>query len=105
MLGISVTTSDSKAVYDPSTGIISIEETVSVYEVSEESIAEGILKEGDTFVSSTLNENVTKINRQYDIIDMMLDVRVGNTVNFNIIRDGENINVSITITEDCLTEY
>ena len=105
MLGISVTTSDSKAVYDSSTGMISIKETVSVYEVSEGSIAQGILNEGDTFVSSTLNENVTEINRQYDIIDMMLDVRAGDTVNFNIIRDGKNINVSITITEDCLTEY
>ena len=105
MLGISVTTSDSKAVYDSSTGMISIKETVSVYEVSEGSIVKGILNECDTFVSSTLNENVTEINRQYDIIDMMLDVRAGDTVNFNIIRDGKNINVSITITEDCLTEY
>jgi len=35
----------------------------------------------------------------------MLDVRVGDIVTFNILRDGEEKSVSLTITEKCLTEY
>ena len=34
-----------------------------------------------------------------------LDVRAGDTVTLNILRGGEEKTVSITVTEDCLTEY
>ena len=105
LLGITVSTSDSKAVYDAETGHVSICETVSVYEISENSLAEGVFEEGDIFVSATLNGEKTEITRQYHVIDMMLEVRVGDTVVFEIIRDGENKTINITVTEDCLTEY
>ena len=105
LLGITVSTSDSKAVYDTETGHVSICETVSVYEISENSLAEGVFEEGDIFVSATLNGEKTEITRQYHVIDMMLEVRVGDTVVFEIIRDGENKTINITVTEDCLTEY
>ena len=35
----------------------------------------------------------------------MLDVRVGQTVYIEIIRNGETKTVSTVITEDCLTAY
>ena len=105
LLGITVSTSDSKAVYDSTTGLISIEETVSVYEVTKGSLAYGILKADDLLVSASFGEKTQIITRQYNIIDMMLDVRVGDAVTFNIIRGGEEMTVSITITEDCLTAY
>lgn len=105
LLGITVSASDSKAVYNSETGYISIEEKISVYEVSEGSLADGLLLPGDVLASVTLGGNTTQITRQYHVIDMMLDVRVGDTVTFNIIRDGAENTVSITITEDCLTEY
>ena len=44
-------------------------------------------------------------SRQYHVIDMMLDVRVGDTVAFTILRDGKKMTVNIDITEDCLAEY
>lgn len=105
MLGITVSTTDSKAVFDSDTGLISIEETVSVYEVSSGSLAEGILQAGDILVSATVNGNVTEITRQYHVIDMMLDVRVGDEVTLCILRGGEEKTVSITITKGCLTAY
>ena len=105
LLGITVTTSDSKAIYDSETGKIYIEETVSVYEVSESSLANGVLMEGDVLVSATLNGNTTEVTRQYHIIDMMLNVRAGDTVIMNILRDGAEMTVSIQITEDCLAAY
>ena len=105
LLGITVTASDSKAIYDSEKGTIYIEETVSVYEVSKNSLADGALMAGDVLVSATLNGETTEITRQYHIIDMMLDVRVGDVVTLHILRAGEEKTVSITITEDCLTAY
>ena len=105
MLDITVSTSDSKAVYNGATGMLVIQETVSVHEVSDDSIANGVLQEGDVLVSAVLNGETTNITRQYHIIDLMLDVRVGDTVTLNILRNGEEKAVSIVITEDCLTEY
>ena len=105
LLGITVSTSDSKAVYNSETGSFTIEETVSVYEITEGSLADGILQAKDVLVSATLNGEITEITRQYHIIDMMLDVRVGDVVTLKVLRGGEEMNVSVTITEDCLTEY
>ena len=105
LLGITVSTSDSRAVYDSQTGSFKIEETVSVYEVTSGSLADGILQADDILVSATINGNTTEIIRQYHIIDMMLDVRVGDIVTLNILRNGEEMSVSIAITEGCLTAY
>ena len=96
---------DSKAVYNSETGYIRIQETVSVYEVSKGSLADGVLQKGDVLLSATLNGQKTDITRQYHMIDMMLDVRIGDVVEFDILRFGEKHTVQITITEECLTEY
>ena len=105
LLGITVSTSDSKAVLDSATGLVTIEEKVSVYSVNSGSIADGILQAEDILVSATVNGSTTEITRQYHIIDMMLDMRAGDVVTLNILRAGEEMSVSITITEDCLTAY
>lgn len=105
MLGITVSASDSKAVYKTETGLMQIEETVTVYEVSKGSIAEGILQAGDILTCATVNGKKMNITRQYHIIDMMLDVRAGDTVELDILRNGEQSSVRIQITEECLTAY
>ncbi len=105
LLGITVSTSDSKAVFDSETGLLTIEEKVSVYEVTGGSLADGILQAGDVLVSTTVNGNTTAVTRQYHIIDMMLDVREGDVVTLKILRGGEEQTVSITISKDCLTAY
>ena len=105
LLGITVTTSDSKAVYDENTGRIYIEESVSVYEISEDSLADGVLQTGDVLLCATLNGQIIEITRQYHVIDMMLSVRAGDTVSFTILRGGQQLAVDVTFTEDCLTAY
>ena len=77
----------------------------SVYEVSDGSLADGVLQAGDILVSATVNGNTAEIIRQYHIIDMMLDVRAGDVVTIRILRGGEEMSVSITVTEGCLTAY
>lgn len=105
LLGITVSITDSKAVYNTDTGMITIEESVSVYDVSENSLADGVLQAEDILVSASINSQTTQITRQYHIIDMMLDVRVGDTVTLTILRNGEEKTVTFSITADCLTEY
>ena len=105
LIGITVNATDSKAVYDSQNGRIGIHETVSVYEVSKGSLADGVLQKDDVLLSATVNGEKTAITRQYHIIDMMLDVRVGDVVVLDILRGSEKSTVQITITEDCLTAY
>lgn len=105
LLGITVSAQDSRAVLDSDTGLVRIEETVSVYEISQGYLADGVLMVGDILVSATVNGVTTELTRQYHVIDMMLDVRAGDVVALDILRDGEEKTVSITVTEDCLAEY
>ena len=84
---------------------IAIEETVSVYEINEGSLAEGILETGDILISTTVNGKTKNISRQYHIIDMMIDVREGDTIEIKILRDNQEKTVNIKITKECLTEY
>ena len=105
VLGITVSASDSKAVYDSKTGKISIKETVSVHEILSGSLVDGVLQVNDVLVSATVNDQTVDITRQYHMIDLMLDVRVGDCITLNILRDGEEKTVSVTITQECLTEY
>lgn len=67
--------------------------------------ADGVLETGDVIVRVAINGTATEIKRQYHVIDMMLDVRVGDVVSLEILRDGEEKTVHITVTEDCLTAY
>ena len=105
LLGITVTLTDSKAVYDAESGKMSIVENVAIYEISSGSLAAEALQVGDVLVSATIGGQTRPITRQYHVIDMMLDMRAGDTVEFLILRGGEEKTVSFTITEGCLTEY
>lgn len=105
LMGITVTTSDSKAVFDEETGAYKIVETVIVKEVNAGSLAEGVIMPEDVLVGITIGDRSVAITRQYHVIDPMLDVRVGDVVKLDLLRDGKPTTVSITITADCLTEY
>ena len=105
LLGITLGIADSKAVYDAETGMFTIEETVIVQAVNAGALADGLLKEGDVLVSAAINGNAKEITRQFHMIDMSLDMRVGDIITMNVLRDGEEFAVNITLTEDCLTAY
>ena len=105
LLGVTVVASDSRAVYNAETGLIEIKETVSVHEVSEDSIANGVFESGDVLVSAKIGDVDKKITRQYHVIDLMLEARVNDEIIFTIIRDGKEINLLVTVTEGCITSY
>ena len=45
------------------------------------------------------------ITRQHHLIDTMLDARVGDEIVFTVLRNNEEITISITVNENCLTKY
>ena len=105
LLGITVTTNALSTKFNTETGVLERYEEIIVYEVNKGGLGEAILKAGDILKTITLGERKVEITRQYHLIDAMLDVRVGDTVYMEIIRNGEEMTVSTVITEDCLVAY
>ncbi len=105
LLGITVQVSDYDTYYDTETGFIVRVEEISVYEVTSGGLGEAILQANDIIKSITVGEKTIAVTRQHHLIDAMLDVRVGDTVSLVIIRDGVEMTVSTSITENSLSAY
>ncbi|MBE6684506.1 MAG: trypsin-like serine protease [Ruminococcaceae bacterium] len=105
LLGVTIVTTNSSAIYDEDRGLVSIVESVGVVEVSEGSIAYGAIQADDIIISATLNGVTKDITRQFHIIDFMMNARVGDTVQFTVLRGDDTVSVSFEITEDCVTSY
>ncbi len=105
LLGITVEVSDYDTYFDPQSGLIVRREEITVHEVSAGGLGETILKAGDVVKSIMIGENTITVTRQHHLIDAMLDVRVGDTVSLLIVREGTEMTVSTTITEDSLSAY
>jgi len=105
MLGITVQVTDSYAEYETESGRIKIYEKLVIQEVSSGSVSEGKLMAGDIIKAVSLHGESSMIIRQYKLIDLLLDVRVGDVVTLNVIRDGNEISVDIIMTEKSITAY
>jgi S1-C subfamily serine protease len=99
MLGVTVQTSDSKAVYDSTLGKSVITETSKVAEVTSGSAADGRLKAGDVIKSVTIGGTTTTLTRKYQLIDLMLTVRKGDTIKITVERDGSSQTVEIPFNQ------
>lgn len=104
LLGITVSISDSKA-YLTEDGHVKVKETVFITDVSKTGIAYGIHKVNDVLVSAKLNNNEIKITKQHQIIDFLLNARVGDTLYVTVERDGELVELEIPITKEAINEY
>lgn len=104
IMGITVITDTSKAVYEEETGLMRILETVVVYTVDENLLGR-VFQVDDQLQSVTIRDKTVNITRQHQLIDAMLTARVGDVVTFQILRAGEPMTLTITVTEDCLTAY
>ncbi len=103
MFGIEIKINDSKAVYTDD-GKITVEEEIVVNSVTKGSIADGKMKAGDIIKSVTIGEKTYKVTRLFNVIDAMLNARVGETVITTVERNGELVNISINITSGCITK-
>ena len=83
--------------YVDENGIIRTAYTYSVYSVAEGTAAEGKLYAGDVLVSIAVNDNeAVKIDKFYKAQETLMQVKVGDTVTVNVLRDGQAVSVQIT---------
>ena len=116
LLGVTIQTVGSKAIYDKDNGKVSIEETVKVIEVGETALAYGkvqiddiikgvkIDRNGDGTVDETYN-----LTRSFMLVDLMLTMREGDKLTLVVSRMVEEVatevEITLTMTEDCITVY
>jgi serine protease Do len=95
MLGIAVATTDSLVSLDKN-GELVIEEEITVYEApSAGASAFGILKTGDILKSATINGVTTPLARRFYLIDLLLQVRLNDSVKLLIERNGVEQEVTV----------
>lgn len=104
-LGVTVQTTDSKSVFDEKNQKAYIMETVVLQEVSLSGAARGKLQAGDALYSAKIvsaqGETVTEkaILRQHYLTELLFNVRMGDTLELTVSRNGETVTVSITFSK------
>ena len=102
-LGITVAISESKAVFDPTLGIMRIKETVRVSEISSSSgLVSSVLKEADILLGVSVGDYELEITRMYHALDIAFFVKAGDELTFKILRDGIEQTVSVTVSQNHL---
>jgi PDZ domain-containing secreted protein len=92
-------TTDSRAEYNKD-GTITLYNTVSVKSLTENSIAKDVIKVNDIIYKLKLGDGEEcLIRRQYQVIDMLLHARIGDTFSITVLRDGEEFVFTGTFTE------
>ena len=100
-LGLTVSGTDSKAVYDETTLSTKIVENAAITEIESGSIAETLgLSAGDIITSISINGNATQITRAYMVDDLMITARAGDQITIAFTRDGASNTVSATVSQD-----
>lgn len=109
LIGITSGINSSKAVYDENAGRAEIVENVVVSAITSGGLCEGVLEVGDVLVSVEFNGETYKITRSYSLSELLLDLRVGDELTINYLRetdDGdEEGSATLTMTEDCVVLY
>lgn len=104
LMGVTVSSSSSYAVYDSETGKVLKKEDVEIQEVSDTGIAAGKLLAGDIIRKMTIQGVDYEVTRMYCVVDSMLNARVGDTVEVHIEREGTPMRVTMQIPASALTE-
>ena len=97
-LGVTVQTVESKSILENGKAVIV--ETVSVVDITKGSAGDGVFETGDILKSIIVGNTKTEIRRRYQIIDLLLCVRKGDTVKVTVERDGKAVGLSITFDKD-----
>lgn len=105
ILGLSVSATNLRVEYNEETGSIKKLEDVVVSGTTAGSTAASFFKRGDVIKSVTIGEKAYEITKQHNLIDAMLDVREGTKITFKVLRDNDEIAISITATADMLEAY
>ena len=95
-LGVTVTSSDTKYVYDAAGGTGRIVSEITVSEISSGSIAASLgLQTGDVLTAVRIGGKDTPIYCNYSIGDALYTVRAGDEISFTLVRGGETVQSDI----------
>ena len=99
-LGVTVSVTDSKSVYDEASGKAYLSETTQVQSVSSGAAAYGKLRAGDILYSVTLNRKETVLTREYKLTRILFETRKGDTLQLKVSRGGSVVSVDILFDSD-----
>ena len=103
VMGVTVLSSGSKYVYDSSLGYGKIEENVTVQEITSGSIASRFgIAVGDVITGVVVGSTTHEVKRNFDISDIILTMRPGDTIALTYTRDGvaaRSAAVTLTVSD------
>jgi len=103
LVGITVFTTDTRAEYNED-GTITLYDTVEIQSLTDTSLAKGVLKEGDILYKVKISDKDEHIIcRQHEMIDLLLDARIGDTVTITVLRNGKEVAFTGKFTEATAT--
>ena len=103
LVGITVFTTDTRAEYNED-GTITLYDTIEIQSLTETSIAKDVLKAGDILYKVKISDNDEHtICRQFELIDMLLDARIGDTVTITVLREGKEVSFTGKFTDDTVS--
>ena len=95
-LGVEVTSSNSKYVYNATTGYGTIVETITVSAVNDGSIIKALgVQVGDILTTLIVNDTEYALNRSFNIGDALLTIRSGDKISFKLKRNSQTITTSL----------
>ncbi|MBQ5926856.1 MAG: trypsin-like peptidase domain-containing protein [Clostridia bacterium] len=87
-MGVTVQTTSGQSVYDQDTGKLKIVETVTVQSVEAGYPAFGKLQQGDIVTAVEIGGVKLAVERNFQVIDRMLALRLGDTMKITVLRNG-----------------
>ena len=78
---------DKFSKFNPTTGLVELIDSVEISSINSNSIFSGDLLTGDIFMSMTINGKKTEITRDYLIEELLLDLRVNDTLKIEVKRN------------------
>ena len=102
-LGISTSAFELDVDYNEENGEIRKSETTKITLVSEGSAADGKLMVDDVLVGLTIAGKEYEMTRYYHASEALLDARVGDTVVLTVLRGGQTVEATFTVTSEMMT--
>lgn len=106
LLGISVKITNPYTKYNSETGYVDLYESSTVVEVSPTALAYNKIFAGDIIKEVSISgscEMSVEVTRQYKLLDILLNARIGDTVYVTVERNGNLITEKFIITPTCIS--
>lgn len=94
--GVTISTINSRSEWDEKRGRVKIVETIQIADITEDSASDGIFKVGDILVSMQIGGEEVQIERNFQMIDRTLTIRLGDVVKVKVFRGGEEKELSFS---------